>query len=240
MKKSLYIGTSGFSYPAWKNKFYPEKMPSSKWLSYFSEQFNTLELNSSFYHFPKVTTLKKMHDSTSEDFLFSIKMNRLVTHYQRMKNTSGKITEFIETAEEGFGEKLGCILFQLPPSFNFTAENLENIIENVPHEKRCVIEFRHLSWWQAEVFETLKKHNLTFCNISFPKLPDDFYLTTELFYLRMHGVPKLFESAYSTEELQNVVSRIPENAKNKLIYFNNTMFEAGYTNAREIRGLMEE
>ncbi len=237
MKEQLYIGTSGYSYPAWKKVFYPDKMPSSQWLSYFSEQFNTLELNSSFYNFPRVATLKKMHDATNPYFLFSIKMNRLVTHYQRLKNSKEKVDEFIQTAEEGFGEKLGCILFQLPPSFKFTEENLENLLECVPHEKRCVIEFRNISWWENEVFEALKKHKLTFCNVSFPGLPEEIHMTTDLFYLRMHGVPELFKSRYSEEELKAKAEAIPE-AEHQLIYFNNTMFEAGYTNARELRTLM--
>lgn len=238
MKDQLYIGTSGYSYPAWKKTFYPDKLPSSQWLSYFSEQFNTLELNNSFYNFPRVATLKKMHDNTREDFMFSIKMNRLITHYQRMKNSSDKVNEFIQTAEEGFGDKLGCILFQLPPSFNFTEENLHNLLESVPYEKRCVIEFRNLSWWDASVFDALKQHNLTFCNISFPGLPEDIYMTTDIFYLRMHGVPELFKSSYSTESLKAKAAATPE-AAHQLIYFNNTMFEAGYTNARELREILE-
>lgn len=238
MKAQFYIGTSGYSYPAWKQDFYPDKLPSREWLAYFSTQFNTLELNSSFYHFPRVATLQKMYDATGPDFLFSIKMNRMVTHYQRMKNSREKVQEFIRTAEDGFREKLGCILFQMPPTFSYTEENIDHLLQSVPHEKRSVIEFRHISWWREETFEMLRRHNLTFCNISFPKLPEDIHVTTDVFYLRMHGVPELFKSRYSMEELQAKAAQLPKEAPTKLIYFNNTMFEAGYTNARELIGLV--
>ena len=238
MSIPFFIGTSGFSYSAWKKSFYPDKLPSSQWLEYYSTQFNTVEINSSFYHFPRVSTLRKMYDSTPENFRFSIKMNRQVTHYSRMKDTKNLIDEFILTAESGFGEKLGCILFQLPPSFKYTAENLDNLLKNIPNGSRFVIEFRHISWWDKSIFEALEKHNLTFCNVSFPKLPDETIMTSDVFYQRMHGVPEIFKSQYSDIELRQLAENIPGSAGQKFIYFNNTMFEAGFTNARQLISIL--
>src|SRR5690606_33671168 len=99
------------------------------------------------YRFPRVETLLKMCERTSNDFVFSVKMNKMATHTLRMKNVRSQIEEFTAIAMEGFGDKLGCILFQLPPSFKYTRENLDNLLESVPEGSRNVIEFRDISWW---------------------------------------------------------------------------------------------
>ncbi len=237
----VYIATSGFSYSSWKNSFYPEGLASSQWLSYYSTRFNTLEINSSFYRFPTVKGLKKMADSTPEDFLFSIKAQKIITHTRRMKNAKEKVLEFLKIVKEGLFEKLGCVLFQLPPSYKFSDENLNNILESVPSSSHHVIEFRHASWWDNEaVIQAFKKHTLTFCCVSFPGLPHDFYTTGKVFYLRMHGEPELFKSSYTQEELIQVVKKIPKRISEFFIYFNNTTFQAGFLNALSLKTLMEK
>jgi len=233
-----YIGTSGFSYPAWKDGFYPAGMPSAQWLTYFSTKFNSLELNSTFYRFPRAETLRKMCERTSNDFVFSVKMNKVVTHTLRMKEARGKVEDFTAVAMEGFEDKLGCILFQLPPSFRYTEENLHNLLEAVPANSRNVIEFRDISWWNEDVRDALRRQNLTICNVSYPGLPEDKFMTTEVFYQRMHGVPQLFKSPYTEAELEKLAEEIPAEADKKYIYFNNTMFDAGYTNAGYLQQLL--
>jgi len=234
----LHIGTSGFSYPYWKDKFYPEKLASSKWLAYYSSQFNTLELNSSFYRFPVLKTLEKQRDQTPPGFIFSVKAHKIITHTLRMKNAKEKVLEFTHIVEDGLREKLGCILFQLPPSFAYTEENLDNILKSIPHLSRNVVEFRHISWWNEKVWETLKKHNLTFCNVSYPTLPTEPLIRDNIFYLRMHGVPELFKSSYNDLLLKQLALKIPK-AEACYIYFNNTMYEAGYENARKLRSFIQ-
>ncbi len=155
-----------------------------------------------------------------------------------MKNANNKVLEFLKIAEEGLDDKLGCILFQFPPSFKYNEENLNNILESLPPSNHHVVEFRNASWWDREVIRALRKHKLTFCNVSFPNLPEDFYKTSETFYLRMHGVPELFKSSYSEDELKNIVKKIPTTVKECFIYFNNTMFEAGFSNALTLKTLV--
>ena len=228
----IYIGTSGYSYPSWKGNFYPADLKPAQWLTYYSSQFNTVELNGSFYKVPLVKSLKKMFESTPDDFCFSVKANQKITHIMLMKNVKDTVNEFSEIINEGLEHKLHNILFQLPPSFHYTEENLDNIINNIPGSSKNIIEFRHASWWNEEVMQVLDKHDLTFCNVSYPGLPDEVKVTTESTYLRMHGVPDLFKSLYSDEELKLFAKKLPANAENTYIYFNNTTFEAGYTNAR--------
>src|SRR6185295_6324728 len=184
----LYIGTSGFSYPYWKNRFYPEGLPGSKWLQYYATQFNTLELNSSFYRFPKIAHLKKAADQTPDDFVFTVKAHKIITHTRRMKEAGDKIIEFMDIIQEGLGNKLACILYQMPPSYNFSEERLNDIVQHLSFDKRNVIEFRHASWWQQKVYQRLDENHIHFCSVSYPGLPDDNISTGQVFYKRMHGV----------------------------------------------------
>lgn len=235
--KKINIGTSGFSYSSWKEKFYPKGVPQSKWLEYYCTRFNTLELNNTFYRFPEAKALKKFHQRTPDDFIFTVKAHKVITHSMRLKDAKSKVDEFLSVVHEGLEEKTGCILFQLPPSFSNTEENLERVISSIPHHSSNVIEFRNESWWNEKTIAELKKHNLTFCNVSFPGLPETFYKTTDIFYLRMHGVPKLFQSSYSTTQLENIKKKLPKRNAEIFVYFNNTMYEAGYSNAGELKNL---
>lgn len=234
----MYIGTSGYNYSYWKNRFYPEKLPASQWLTYYATQFNTVELNSSFYRFPTVKNLQKMVAATPNDFRYSVKAHKIITHTMRMRNTKSKIAEFMDIVTEGLGEKLICILYQLPPSYSYTEERLQDIITNINPVSTNVIELRHSSWWNETVYKIFKEHKLTFCSVSFPGLPEDNILTSDLFYKRMHGVPELFTSSYTEEQLKNLAESIPPASKS-FVYFNNTMFEAGYLNARRLKELVK-
>ena len=227
---SIYIGTSGFSYPYWKNRFYPEKLPSSKWLQYYATRFNTVEINSSFYRFPKVENLKKIALQTPDNFVFTVKANKIITHTRRMKDVKDKILEFMETVNRGLGSKLLCTLFQMPPSYSYTEERLADVISHLGSSMSNVIEFRHASWWNPTTYQALADNNIHFCSVSFPGLPEDNVITGDIFYKRMHGVPELFSSPYTGQELQALASQIPKDRKS-FIYFNNTMFDAGYNNA---------
>lgn len=235
---SIYIGTSGYNYPYWKNRFYPEKLAVSKWLGYYSTQFNTLELNSSFYRFPVVKNLQKATAATPPDFLFTVKVHKIITHTRRMKGVKEKVKEFEDIVQEGLQEKLACILFQLPPSYSYSEERLSDIIENLEHKSQNVIEFRHTSWWNEHVYDVLREHQLTICSPSFPNLPEDNLITSNIFYKRMHGVPELFISSYTDKQLKALAKNMPD-AQQSFVYFNNTMYEAGYSNANTLKQILE-
>lgn len=227
------IGCSGYYYPEWKGKFYPAGVPSKKWLEYYSSVFNTVELNGTFYRTPSLANLKKYADVTPGDFRFSVKMNKLVTHLQKLKDKK-TVAEFQELILTGLKGKLIHFLFQMPPSFHFSEENLERIINTIPHNPLNVIEFRHVSWWNESVEKTLRDASLTFCNVDFPGLKTYSIQTSPLSYLRLHGNPELFISSYSKEKLQRTINELPSDARSCCIYFNNTMFEAAYSNALQL------
>lgn len=234
---NIKIGTSGYSYAYWKNRFYPEGLPASKWLEYYSSRFDTVELNSSFYRIPTIKNLQKAADTTPADFLFSVKANKRITHIKRMRDVKNIVTEFSDIVLQGLGTKLACILYQLPPSYSYAPERLDDILSNITHSGKKVIEFRHVSWWNETVFGALKENNLSFCSVSFPGLPEDNLLTGDTFYKRMHGVPELFKSPYDETALEALAAEIPATASDSFVYFNNTWYEAAYTNAATLIGL---
>ena len=234
-----HIGCSGFHYKDWKEIFYPKGVPQRLWFEYYCQHFNTLELNVTFYRFPQVGMLESWYEKSPVDFSFSVKAPRLITHYKKMNDCEKLLDDFYDTVTEGLKEKAACILFQFPPSFDYTLERLEKIINNFNPQFSNVVEFRHASWWNEEVYKKLGKNRITFSGISHPRLPDKFIVNTSLFYYRMHGVPKLYQSPYTTAFLKDIAKTIRSSPKikNAFIYFNNTMSGAAIKNAKEMIGL---
>jgi uncharacterized protein YecE (DUF72 family) len=238
MTETYHIGCSGYYYPSWKGKFYPAGLQPRDWLKHYSTIFNTVELNGTFYRTPKLSDLQKQQAMTPDDFRFSAKMGKFITHNNRLKGMQQDIVAFQDLLREGLGGKLTHFLFQMPPSFHFSEENLESILSNVPHLPENVVELRHASWWNETVRAAFLKAGMTFCNVDFPGMESYFMTTSPHFYFRLHGNPELFKSSYSQEELKQFVSKLPKGVADYSIYFNNTYFEAGYTNAQQLLSII--
>ncbi|AAC07036.1 DUF72 domain-containing protein [Aquifex aeolicus] len=220
--KLYYLGCSGYFYPGWRGKFYPKDLKPKDWLKYYSKFFNTVEINSTFYHFPNEKNLRRLYRETPKDFKFSVKVNRNITHYRKFKDVKELIKNFYEVCRNGLREKLGCVLFQLPPSYTYTKENLERILENLDFGFKNVLEFRHISWWNEEVFKILKERNVTFCSVSAPNLPESLIETSETVYIRFHGKTSWYKYNYSERELKSWAKKIKKSgAKEIFAYFNN-------------------
>ncbi len=231
-----WIGCSGFHYKHWKGLFYPEKLPQTKWFSFYNEHFKTLELNVTFYRFPQLSFLETWYNKSPELFSFSVKAPRLITHYKQFIDTQQLVDDFYSTIKEGLKEKLGCVLFQLPPRMKYKREKLEQIIDNLNPAFNNVLEFRHDSWWNAEVYNKLSKQNITFCGMSHPQLPGEVIQNTRVLYFRFHGVPHLYSSSYDTDTLKRISNEINENLsiKEAFIYFNNDIDGSAIKNATEM------
>lgn len=233
------IGCSGFSYKEWKGIFYPEKLPAKDWLQFYCTQFNTLEINSTFYRLPAQKSLLNWYAQSPADFLFSVKASKFITHIKRFVVEKAVIDEFYLLMNDGLKEKLGCILFQMPPSFHFSEERLQLIVEKLNPAYKNVVEFRHKSWWTENVFDTLARHHITFCGQSYPgDIPAVVVQNTSTVYYRFHGKPVLYKSLYDEETLQSVFEQISEKAKEVFIYFNNTWGESAIINARQLQELL--
>ncbi len=235
------IGCSGFHYKEWKDVFYPKGLPSSKWFVYYRDRFTTVESNVSFYRLPLLSTLQKWYAESGDDFRFSVKAPRLITHYKKFNNVSDELERFYTLIKNGLQEKLACVLFQFGPDFSYTEERLENIISRVDPSFNNVVEFRHPTWWDRNVFNRLKKARITFCNLSHPKFPEEIIPTSPLFYFRFHGSPVLYKSVYSHAYLDDIINKIrsTKGIETVYLYFNNTWGMGALENTAYIRSLIE-
>lgn len=243
MKKGgIHIGCSSFYNTYWKEIFYPEDLPRKEWFAYYCQHFDTYELNATFYKFPTLKSLQGWYDKTPEGFLFAVKAPKMITHLKKFIDCKREINDFYEIVQEGFKEKLGCILFQFPPSFDYTSERLALIVTSLNLDFKNVIEFRNQTWWREEVYEVFSKNNITFCSVNYPNLPKDIVQTNEIGYLRFHGNPKLFYSSYNDEELKQVADFLFSTDKFKkiFVYFNNTASTAGILNALTLKKSVED
>lgn len=238
MKNKIFIGCSGFSERLWKGFFYPEELPTKNYLNYYSKYLNAVEINSTFYRKPTLTTMEKWYHDTDRDFKFFIKIPKSITHIKKLVDTEKDTVEFCQHISSGLKDKLAGFLFQFPPSFQFSKENLEKVLKTVDKIYLNVVEFRHHSWWIPEVYEILKMENIIFSGVSIPKdISDDFIINNDYFvYYRLHGLPQMFKSEYMENDLNNLAKKINDFNRTTFIFFNNTYGISGIKNALYLKG----
>ncbi len=232
-----FIGTSGWHYDDWRKRFYPEKLPKTKWLEFYARHFSTVELNNTFYRLPSETAFTNWYDSSPPDFIFAVKVSRYITHIKRLKDCDEAVSKFMSRAGI-LEEKLGPLLYQLPPGMHRNDEILASFLKSLPGEFRHVIEFRHQSWLVDEVFDILRRHKAGLCVFDMPDFTCPLLATADFAYIRFHGRDSLYSSCYSDEELAEWAKRIGDLAKNLesvYIYFNNDVEGFALKNAAKIR-----
>ncbi len=237
--KKWWIGCSGFYYKHWRDKFYPKGVPQRRWFEFYCESFDTVELNVTFYRYPKPDALKGWYGRSPDDFRFTVKAPRLITHYKKFNNAAREARDFYDLAANGLADKLGCVLFQLPPNLVYSEANLDNILTTLDPAFTNVVEFRHESWWNTHVFQTLKQHNITFCGISYPSLPDQVIRSVPVLYYRFHGVPQLYASPYTLAKMREITNRINafRGVTDVYCYFNNDIHVEAIRNALQLKKL---
>ncbi|MBM4402274.1 MAG: DUF72 domain-containing protein [Candidatus Cloacimonetes bacterium] len=203
----LFIGTSGWSYDHWQGRFYPPDLPKIKWLEYYSQHFNTVEVNSTFYHLPQEKTVKNWMARTPANFTFAVKASRFITHFKQLKDPVESLEKFLQTAS-WFGERLGPILFQFPPKFAKNAERLSEFLSVLPQSWRIALEFRHSSWFCEEIYELIHKHKVALCFSDTPWYPYCEEITADFVYLRLHGHEELYASKYTKKQLDEYAKKI--------------------------------
>ena len=229
-----YIGTSGWHYEHWRGLFYPEELAKPKWLTFYTQHFSTVELNNSFYRLPSENAFANWRESSSEGFIFAVKVSRFITHIKRLKNVEEPLQNFLERADL-LRDKLGPLLYQLPPNMKRHDERLENFLAMLPRRYRHVFEFRHESWFDDGIFNILKKYNAGWCVFDMPDFTCPVVATADFAYVRVHGSTGLYWSNYSDEELAcwaEKIRKLGENLKAVYIYFNNDAGAYAVSNAR--------
>lgn len=240
MRDNYFIGTSGWFYEHWYGNFYPKDLSKDRFLQFYADFFNTVELNNTFYHLPKEKTVKQWQKKVCKDFLFSVKASRFITHIKRLKNTKEPIELFLKRAALLKG-KLGPILFQLPPSFKKNGDILEGFLKTLPKGYDYVMEFRNESWFDKDIFDLMRRFKVAFCVASMPKFPVVLEVTAPFSYIRMHGGSVLYGSNYSKKELKEWASNIKGFLKKGLsvyIYFNNDAYGYAVKNALALKELL--
>ena len=154
----LWTGTSGFSYKEWKGSFYPEKLPANRMLEYYSRRLRSVEINNTFYRLPRAEMLEKWASQVPEDFSFVLKASRRITHMARLKDAGDPLEYLTRTAVGALGDRLGPILFQLPPYLRVDVARLTDFLAIVPEDVRAAFEFRHESWFVDDVYQALADH----------------------------------------------------------------------------------
>lgn len=230
-----YVGCSGWYYWHWRGIFYPHEIPGSKWFEHYASEFRTVELNAPFYSWPTVANVATwLRQAGRKRFWYTVKVCELITHVKRFKGTKRLVEDFGYIADL-LGKRMGCFLFQLPPSFRYTPSRLRGIVEQLDPLRRNVVEFRHRSWWNQDVYAAFRERGIIFCSCSGPRLPDELVKTADDIYLRFHGLKKWYRHDYSREELAVWAERIRRSgAKRVWAYFNNDRNAFAIKNAKEL------
>jgi uncharacterized protein YecE (DUF72 family) len=182
----LRVGTSGFSYKQWKGSFYPPKLPDRQMLSFYAQQFPTVEINNTFYRMPTETTLLNWAKSVPESFRFALKANQQITHLQRLRGCESSLKRFLEGASAlTEGDHLGPILVQVPPTFKFDRPLLEDFLALRPRAFLFAFEARHPSWYADETYAVLRQHETALCLAETDKQVPPDVLTTSFTYVRL-------------------------------------------------------
>jgi uncharacterized protein YecE (DUF72 family) len=222
--KPVRIGCSGWSYDDWRGAFYPERLPRSRWLAHYSSVFRTVEVNNTFYRLPSRDAVAAWADDTPEDFVFTVKASRFLTHMKRLRDLGTPVRRFYERIEPlQEAGKLGPVLWQLPERMQRDDELLASALPRLPAGRHC-FEFRHQSWFTAEVYELLREHGVALVIGDHPERPfQPHVLTADWSLIRFHYGKRGRDGNYSRSELDSWRRRIAawRSRAEVFAYFNN-------------------
>ncbi len=198
-----------------------------------------MELNAPFYSWPTVGTVETWRKQAGRRrFIYTVKVCELITHVKRFAGTKTLVRDFGYIADL-LGERMGCFLFQLPPTFDCTPARLRNIVAQLDPARRNVVEFRHRSWWNENVYAAFRDHGIIFCSCSGPRLPDTLVKTSDELYVRFHGTTRWYRHDYTRDELSEWVRKIEDSGAHTVwAYFNNDRDCHAIRNARQFLRLL--
>jgi uncharacterized protein YecE (DUF72 family) len=228
MNAGIYIGTSGWHYDHWEGPFYPPGLPDEAFLRYYAARFGTAEINNSFYRLPEKKALLRWREAVPEGFVFAVKASRYLTHMKKLKDPWEPLEKLLDRVSV-LGEKLGPVLFQLPPRWGSNPERLEGFLEILPEDQRYAFEFRDPSWFEDEVYGMLAKHRAAFCVYDLGGKTSPKEITAAFAYVRLHGPDGPYRGRYGPQRLAGWAGTFSAWRKKGLdvyCYFDND--EAGY------------
>jgi uncharacterized protein YecE (DUF72 family) len=219
----LYIGTSGWQYGHWRGVFYPTRLPQGKWLPYFADRFQTVEVNNTFYNLPEKSVFEHWRENTPDDFIFALKMSRYLTHLKRLQDPAEPVQRFMERAT-ALGPKCGPILLQLPPSYRADLDLLDSALAAFGPSVRVAVEFRHESWFVPETRKLLEHRRAALCLADSPRRKQPHWRTADWGFIRFHEGTGPQPPGYERDALRAWAQRIAqtwEPGEDVFVYFNN-------------------
>jgi uncharacterized protein YecE (DUF72 family) len=238
----IRIGCSGWVYKHWRGLFYPEGLPQTRWFARYAEEFDTVEINNSFYHLPKPATFEKWRDQTPPGFCYAVKANRYLTQAKKLKDCEEPL-ERMMSAVRHIGDRLGPMLYQLPPRMKINLERLENFLEILPRDVTSVFEFRDRSWYVDETYQMLDRHGAGFVVHDMARSKTDRIAVGPAVYVRFHGGVGKYWGRYSDERLLSWTDWLTEQARQGRTcwcYFNNDIQGHAIEDARTLKSMVRQ
>lgn len=240
-KGSLYIGTSGWNYDHWKGCFYPESIRKDDWFRYYSGVFDTVEINNSFYKLPSRSAFEKWYRNSPENYTFAVKANRYITHMKKLKDPEEPVSNFMDNIT-ALKDKLGPVLFQLPPGWNRNYERLESFVKALPDKYRYTFEFRNESWWNDDIIDLLRRNNIAFCIFDLDGKISPKEVTADFVYIRLHGPNGAYRGRYGRRGLSGWAGAINSwkaQGSDIYCYFDNDENAYAALDAADLMDMME-
>ncbi|MEW6143138.1 MAG: DUF72 domain-containing protein [Chloroflexota bacterium] len=233
------VGTSGWHYDHWRGEFYPADLPRPRWLEYYAKTFDTVELNASFYRLPTESAFAKWRNSAPMGFRYAVKASRFITHIKRLRNVEDELKLFLGRTGP-LRDRLGPVLYQLPPGLKRDDSLLEAFLKLLPKELQHAFEFRNREWLDEGVFDLMRRYGAYFCVFDMPGLTTPVVATASFAYVRFHGHTALYYSNYGDEELAEWVGRIRalKGVSDVYVYFNNDAGGYAVENALTLRRML--
>jgi uncharacterized protein YecE (DUF72 family) len=229
----LHVGTSGYNFPEWKGTFYPVKLPAAKMLPYYAEHFSAVEINYTFYRMPNAKTVSGWSQAVPAGFTFVLKASQRITHIGRLRDVDDPLRYFTETVRP-LGDKLGPILFQLPPNFKKDLARLKDVLTLFPADLRCAWEFRHDSWFADDVYDALRTGNAALCVADTDAGHTPLVATADFGYFRLR------DEGYAKPQLEQwaeSVNTLGKEWKDAFVFFKHEESGEGPKLAEEFRAL---
>jgi uncharacterized protein YecE (DUF72 family) len=238
----IHVGCSGWVYKHWRGVFYPEGLPQRLWFERYAEEFDTVEINNSFYRLPAPGAFDKWREQAPEGFCYAVKANRFITQAKKLKDAEEPLQRFLEPTRR-LKEHLGPVLFQLPPKMKINLERLETFLNLLPNEVTGVFEFRNTSWYVPETYELLDRHGACFCIHDMPGSASERIAVGPAAYVRFHGGEGKYWGRYSDEGLLEWTDWILDQAKrgrSVWCYFNNDIGGHAIEDARALKSMVRQ
>lgn len=238
MSGSIRVGTSGWNYDHWRGRFYPKGLSSQEWFGHYCQQFDTVEINNTFYHQPQDSTFDAWRKQAPRGFRYAVKANRYITHMKKLNDPAEPLARFFAGTFR-LKEHLGPLLYQLPPHWNKNLPRLDQFLKQLPQQRLHVMEFRERDWLDEDTYELLHEYGVGLCvHDMLPRHPRR--VTGKIVYVRFHGAGSTYGGKYRPSRLQKWAEWIEEAAHDRdaYVYFNNDESAYAVRNALELKEML--